>query len=260
MEVYRFNHVFDHIEVTLREHFGNRPEYDKTLVVLGYNVLKSLDFLRVKYPGFKIVIYQLEHLMTGSPWVNRGCYDILKSADEVWDYDELNIRWMADNYKIKADKFLPLLYTNALKRIPPIKKDECDIDVLFYGYIHERRARLLINLQHVMAGKFKVFDLYGVWGEDLDEYIRRAKIIINLRSRPQGRQEQPRIYYPVINGRCVLSERNELNYFGDAIIEEDYLKMVDKIMNMLKTGEWLDVAQKASERYKMQSKKYERLL
>lgn len=260
MEIFKFNHVFDHIEITLLEHFGNRPEYDKTLVVLGYNVLPSLDFIRQKYPGFKIVIYQFEQLTKDSPWVNKGCYDVLKSADEVWDYDQGNIEWMRVNYKINANKFLPLMYTKALKRIPDIKEKECDIDVLFYGYTHERRARYLINLQHAMAGKFKVFDLYGVWEKDLDEYIRRSKIIINIRSRNYGRQEQPRIYYPVINGRCVLSEKSEINYFGNAIIEEEYLKMVDKTMNMLKTGEWLDVAQKANERYKIISKKYESLV
>jgi len=260
MKIYKFNHVFDHIEITLLEHFGNRPEYDKTLVVLGYNVLPSLDFLRQKYPGFKIVIYQLEQLAKDSPWVNKGCYEVLKSADEIWDYDQGNIKWIQTNYKLKVDKFLPLMYTKALETIPVVKEHECDIDVLFYGYIHERRARYLIQLQHIMAGKFKVFDLYGVWEQDLDEYIKRSKIIVNIRSRDHGRQEQPRIYYPVINGRCVLSEKSPINYFGDAIVESEYLKMVDKTMELLKTGEWLDVAYQSSEKYKIQSEKYEMLL
>ena len=147
MKIYKFNNVFDHIEITLLEYFGNNPEYDRTLVVLGYNVLPSLDFLRKKYPGFKIVIYQLEQLAQDSPWVNKGCYDVLKSADEIWDYDQGNIKWMQRNYKLNADRFFPLMYTKALETMPVIKEHECDIDVLFYGYIHERRARYLIQLQ-----------------------------------------------------------------------------------------------------------------
>jgi len=259
MKVYKFNNVFAHIEYTLYEHFLEDPAYDNALFVLGYNVLPSLDFLREKYPGYRIIIYQFEQLFHGSPWVNKGCWETLKSADEIWDYDQGNIDWMRQYYKLDA-KLVPLMYTESLDNMAPVEKDKCDIDVLFYGYLHERRARFLVNLQHAMAGKFKVFDLYGVWGEDLDSYVSRSKIILNIRSKENGRQEQPRIYYLAINGRCVLSEISPINYIGDAIVEVPYEDLLDKTMNMLQTGEWYNVARQAKQKYKNQSKKYEMLL
>jgi len=249
MIVYKFNHVFDHIEKTFIELYENDPVYEHTVFVLGYNVLKSLEFLREQYNGYKIIVYQLEQLYRGSPWVTKKNYEILKSADEVWDYDEGNIQWIHQNYQIKA-RFHPLKYTESLKVLPTLVESEADIDVLFYGYLHERRAKFLINLQQKAAGKYKIFDLYGIWGKDLDSYIKRSKIIINIHTKDFARQEQPRIYYPVINGRCVLSEKSPINYFGDAIIEVPYDRLLDKTFDLLKTGEWLDVAYQASGKFK----------
>jgi hypothetical protein len=60
MEVYKFNRVFDHIEVTLRELVGDNPKYDTTVFVLGYNVLKNLNDIKAQYPGYRVIVYQLE--------------------------------------------------------------------------------------------------------------------------------------------------------------------------------------------------------
>jgi hypothetical protein len=259
MIVYKYNHVFDHIEKILLEHYNDRPEYDKVVVAMGYNVLKNFDFLRKEYPGHKIIAYQLEHLVNKSPWVSKGARRVLAGADEIWDYDKDNIIWMRKNYKLNA-KFKPLMYAESLKILPPVVENKCDIDVLFYGYMHPRRAQLILKIQHDFGGKHKIFDLYGVWGKELDEYITRSKIILNISSETIARQEQPRIFYPVINGRCVLSEKHIVNYFGDSIVECPYKDIPDKIKEMLKNGTWLDVAYQSSERYKKVSEKYKKHL
>ena len=259
MIVYKYNNVFDHIEKTLIEKYGNNPKYDKVVIAMGYNVLKNFDFLREQYPGFKIIAYQLEHLVNSSPWVSKGARKVLAGADEIWDYDKDNITWMRKNYKLNA-KFKPLMYTESLKILPPLVEKDCDIDVLFYGYMHPRRAQLILKLQHDFAGKYKIFDLYGVWGKELDEYIARSKVILNVSSETIARQEQPRIYYPVINGRCVLSEKHIVNYFGDSIVEATYKDIPEKIQELLKKGTWLDVACQASTKYQNFSKKFEQFL
>lgn len=255
MEVYKFNRVFDHVEITLRELVGNNPKYDNTVFVLGYNVLKNMQFLKTDYPGYRVIIYQLEQLYDGSPWVNRQSYHNLQAADEIWDYDQSNIMWMRHNYKFNA-KFVPLVFTDELYRLPSIDDVTADIDVLFYGYMHERRAKLLFYLQQKFAGKFKVFDLYGIWGEELDSYIQRSKIILNLHSSDNAKQEQTRMYYPVINGRCVVSEKSPHNYMGDSIIELEYEKLGDGIISILKTDRWKQYANSSTDRYKAISDAY----
>ena len=81
MQVYKFNSVFDHVAITLHELFDKNPKFDKTLFVLGYNILKDLNFLRQQYKGYKIIIYQLEQLHDKSHWVNKQSYNNLKQAD-----------------------------------------------------------------------------------------------------------------------------------------------------------------------------------
>ena len=48
--------------------------------------------------------------------------------------------------------------------------------------------------------KIKFMFVYGVEGAELDEYIDRSKIILNIHAfGPYARQEQPRIFYLLIN-------------------------------------------------------------
>jgi len=255
MEVFKFNRVFDHIEISLHEFVGDNPKYDTTVFVLGYNVLKNLNDVKAQYPGYKVIVYQLEQLYDQSPWVNRQSFYNLRAADEIWDYDQSNIVWMRQNYKLNA-KFVPLLYTEDLNKLPSVNDVDSDIDVLFYGYMHERRAKLLFYLQQKFAGKFKVFDLYGIWGEELDSYIQRSKIVLNLHSGETSKQEQARMYYPVINGRCVVSEKSPQNYMGNSIIELEYDKLGDGIISLLKTGNWKQYANASTDRYKAVSDVY----
>lgn len=249
MLTYKHNNVFSDVEKTLHEHYKDNPNFDDALFVLGYNVLPSLNGLKQKYPNHRIIIYQLEQLYNGSPWACKRCADMLASADEVWDYDTQNIAWMRSNFNIHA-KYVPLLYTNALKFTPDFVKESCDIDVLFYGYLSERRTKLLMHLNHASNMKLKIIMLNGVWGKELDSYITRTKIILNIHVEQHSRQEQVRIYYPVINNRCVLSEKSPTNHFGDAIVEMPYEKLLDGITYLLNNDKWADIAINAGESYK----------
>ncbi len=252
MEVYKYNSVFDHVDITLRELFSKNSNFDKTVFVLGYNVLKDLSFLRKKYIGYKIIVYQLEQLHSKSQWVNKESYKILTQADEVWDYDQKNIEWMRKFYKINAN-FLPLVYTDSLKTMDSVNSVNPDIDVLFYGYTQERRAKMMFNLQQKLSGNYKIFNIHGVWGEELNSYISRSKIILNIHSSDIAVQEQVRMYHPVINGRCILSETSDINYMGNSIIQVPYDKIVDATIKLLETKKWKDHALNCSEIYKKMS-------
>jgi hypothetical protein len=255
MEVYKFNNVFSHVEVMLRSKYSENPNFNNTLFVLGYNVLENLNFLRQQYPNYKIIVYQLEQLYNNSDWVNQKNYKILKSADEIWDYDESNIQWMQKNYRLTA-KFHPILYTDQLKVMDSIDIVNPDIDILFYGYIQERRAKMFFHLQNRLGGRFKFINLYGIWGDELDSYINRSKIILNIHSHEQNKQEQVRMFYPVLNGRCVLSEKSTYNYLGDSIIEVPFNQMVEKSISLLQSGDWEKMALSCSETFKNISNNY----
>ena len=64
------------------------------------------------------------------------------------------------------------------------------------------------------------------------------------------RQEQVRMFYPLINGACVISERSPHNEFGKAIVECPANKLVGTVHHVLDNGLWNDVGMNAPEVYR----------
>lgn len=78
-----------------------------------------------------------------------------------------------------------------------------DLDVLFYGSITPRRARILESLS---AAGIQVTALYGVLGAERDRYIDRAKVVLDLKQDGDEPDDQTRAWWAVSRGACVLSE------------------------------------------------------
>ncbi len=248
MEIVKYNGAFDHIEIALKELGDKNPNFDKVVFVLGYNCFENLNFVKDKYPDYKVIIYQLEQLSNSkSPWWNNRTYNNLKQADEVWDFSLNNIKFLHNN-KINV-KYFPVPYCNGLKRLSPLSKDLMDIDFLFYGAMNERRFKVLGGIQNKLP-KCKLITLFNVFGKELDEYIERSKIILNIHYYPFSEQEQVRVFYPIINNKCVLSEKSSINSFGSSIIECDYESLADRSAYLLKSGDWYRQAITSSQEFK----------
>ena len=91
----------------------------------------------------------------------------------VWDYSQANVDVLraAGHQRVSH---VPLGYVPELARVRAVPKQ--DIDVLFYGSRNERRNHVLAQLQ---ARGLKVQALFGVYGEQRDQYIGRAKVVLN---------------------------------------------------------------------------------
>ena len=234
--------VWNQLGVMLDENYNDG---DDSVIVLGAYVHQPVESMRSFSGDSKLIVYQTEPLVD-SHWHNKEkIISNIIGADEIWDYDLENIE-ILERYGINA-KFRPPAYSNNLKRIQ--NREDPDIDVLFYGSYTEYRCK---TIQDVFNG-FTLNDddadylancrfvwLYNISSEDLDEYISRSKIILNMRPYEAAiRQQQARIYYPLINDKCVLSERSNINYFGNNIVEysgsED---LWNKIPNLLKNDTW----------------------
>ena len=90
-------------------------------------------------------------------------------------------------------------------------------------------------------------------GEKLDEYIARSKIIIDLHTEGDDKiQKQSRIYYALINNKCIVSQKSKRNYFKDLIIEpeEDFC---EGLLHTLKSENWKNYSQNTAEKFKLQS-------
>lgn len=246
--------VFKQVKIMVEELCSN-PKYDDTVLILGYNIFPAsgLDSCRKKYPGKKIAIYNLEQFYDGSPWLNSHSLYWLKNVDEVWDYNKENLKYLRTKYGIIA-KYHPIKWVSSLKTL----HNECNMtyDVLFYGDLTARRYKVLQKIIRNVKN-VKLLIAYGVTGDALDRLIEKSKIILNVHAFDSYmNQEIVRMFYPLINGKCILSEHSmNDSYAGDAIVYSDIDNMPNKITELLKDDKWAKIASNASERFKQISGK-----
>lgn len=239
--------VFSEVERMLHALHDGDKAYDDTVVVLGYNVAKYLPSkLRREYPGKKLVVYQLEQLFDRSKWANEHTYKWLKNVDEIWEYDLSNLEWLRCN-GFKPD-YRPMVYCDALR---DIERADKDIDILFYGYPTQRRLMILSELMERTWTEYSTVWATGVTGDRLKSLLGRSKIVLNVHAFLEDRrQEQVRIFYPVINGCCVVSEKSPHNEFGKSIVVCDTNKIAPTLKHVLDHGLWKAVGESAPEVYR----------
>ncbi len=242
---------------TLQENFSLKSYYNNTLVIVGYNLICDIQRYRKDYPGYKIVIYQLEQLYDNkSLWFNRfSKLDIVKKrtshiekclseCDEIWDYDQNNI-----NFLIKEGYFnikhIPLLFCKNLFYKNNIKKPKYDI--IFFGRVNQRRFKFLLPVCKKFnvlilsdSGSINEFKnilnatfLESQWGQNLFNHIFNSKLVLNIHHYDSCIQEQVRIFELLINNCTVLSEKSITNYFENSIKE---FSTIDEMMSLIENS------------------------
>ena len=241
-----WNEWFEHPSKMVLEHYDNE-EYDNTVFVLGSYCFHQIDFFRKTYEGRKIIIYQMEQLFSGPDehWVNvQGIIGNLQrlnrdDGDQIWDMCLANKSFLGE-YGIAVDKVAPLKFTKSLEEVD--HSVEPEIDVLFYGNLNTRRSKVLADMAYYFY--FQDVSLCWLMGMSLNDqkkYIEKSKIILNIHhTETYNRQEQTRIFYLLINKKCVVSETSTKNYFGEGIVETDNL--AGSIENLLNNNTYKDQA------------------
>ena len=166
---------------------------DRQNIIFGPHLLDDSNF-----PS-STIIFNTEQLLDGvENWVERII--LLGKKYTVWDYNDNNVNFLKDKGCPVVKKF-QIGFHEKLLRIT--QKKHKDIDVLFYGTLKERRKNLLIKLTD--AG-LKVKHLFGVYGAQRDEYISRAKIVLNCHHYNAKIFEIVRVHYLINNKIPVVSE------------------------------------------------------
>lgn len=193
----------------------NRLEAEALNVVVGYHLLRAED--AGLFAARRVVIYQLEQATQGADWLTAGRLAVLGAASEVWDYSSENIAALR-RHGIGRVRELKLGFHPALRKIAQRAESAKDVDVLFYGSINERRARVLDALR----GRCRLKTLFGAYGEERDGWIARSRIVLNIHHYPSKIMEQVRLSY-LLNNECfVISEESKHNPFGDGIVSAPY--------------------------------------
>jgi hypothetical protein len=80
----------------------------------------------------------------------------------------------------------------------------------------------------------KLIALFGVYGDERDQWIARSKIVLNMHYSDRQIIEQSRISYLLNNQRFVVSEDSSVNPYGQAIVTAPYNRLVDTCCDWLK--------------------------
>lgn len=182
------------------------------------------------------IVYNLEQLFDGSPYVNPVYLTILKDR-EIWDYSRQNIEWLKRKGFGKEIKHVKINYAPTLKikreAIPYVISE--DIDVLFIGTMNERRQAIFEQLQ-ALAPDLNVVFQSNVWGIPRNELIARSKIILNIHFYLTGILETARVSHAVANEKFIISEssnpKDEIEWPG--IVFVPYEKLVETIIKYSK--------------------------
>jgi hypothetical protein len=199
----------------------NALEADAINVVVGYHLVEDAAV----FGNHRIILFQLEQLSEAEGWYSPRRLEVLRRAEQVWDYSAENVRFLADR-GIGDVRVLPFGFHEKLRTIAPAAKD---IDVLFYGSVNPRRGAVLEQLQK----RCRLRAVFGAYGPTRDAIIARSRIILNVHFYEAQILEVVRISYLVNNGCMVVSEESASNPFAGMIVTSPLEKLVETCLGLL---------------------------
>jgi SAM-dependent methyltransferase len=209
---------------------GEPPEGPCRQIVFGAHLLDERGVAALPPDA---IIYNSEQVLADSPWLS-GPYRRALSSHPAWDYSAENIR-RAAQLGVGTLRHVPLGYVPELSRIAPADED---VDVLFYGCVNPRRQAVLRALE---AAGLKVVALFGVYGEERDRAIARARIVLNMHFYESKIFEIVRVAYLLSNARAVVAECGPDTAIEpdlrDAILGVPYEELVEACLQLAKQPE-----------------------
>ncbi|MBY6065503.1 glycosyltransferase family 1 protein [Leisingera aquaemixtae] len=177
----------------------NRIDPAARNIVIGIHLLNP-SFAKQMPPG--TIILNTEQLGAVFGDWNKRILEWFSQDFTLWDYSEANVAHLRD-FGVKRVEKLQLGYQKELCRIT--RRENPDVDVLFYGCINPRRKAVLADLE---ARGLRVKALFGVYGQDRDAWIARSRIVLNLHYYETQIFEIVRTFYLMTNGVPIAAEVN----------------------------------------------------
>jgi glycosyltransferase involved in cell wall biosynthesis len=193
-------------------------------IVIGATVYAA-KFGTLKYlRGQPHIIYQMEQLRLGDGILNENpeYLGILQAAQFIFEYSPAGMEFLQQAGLGEKAIYLPPSFHNTQAVFVP--GDEPDIDVFFYGSHSPRRNKIIDDLRRHGIQAVHAFNVYG---EALNQYLRRSKIAINIHvSDGIPTLESFRISFLLANRCFVISETSDHNPYGAGVVYADYESLV----------------------------------
>jgi hypothetical protein len=191
------------------------------MFIICVNINKKLEELPKNF-----IFFQIEQ----TNCLNFKSNDIfLQNATAVWDFSIKNYQ----KYKhidFKKIFYLPLLFYSPSNSYISYQ-DINEYDILFYGTINDRRKNILSKLKN----KYNIFttETKNIFNEELNKYIKKSKIIINLHYYNDVALEICRINEVLKFNKLVISEKPSSTDYYNQLKYSKYVVYIDEIHNDL---------------------------
>lgn len=192
-------------------------------IVIGAHLLDDPESLLQKD---NVVVYNFEQFDTKSNWFNSSYVSLLKNKP-YWDYSKTNIEALRKVYPEAKATHVPFAYDSSLDytyvardvfRVKPK-----DIDVLFFGSMNDRRAKVLDKIKSMGLNVQAVF---GVYGPELSVLIHRSKLVLNMHYYDSSVFEAVRVIPLLASRVAVVSEKS---------VDDDDYKYLNQTSGILVT-------------------------
>lgn len=214
----------------------NTFESDRRNIVFGMHHC-PVDVVRHDIPK-DTIIYSLEQ-MRDAPECIRWCRKY--RGLEVWDYSMRNVDVLR-KAGVENIKHCKIGYVPEISYFDRNKPEERDIDILAYMSPSPRRTAVMDIFEKDPNVNFVAIN--SVYGDDRDEYIKRAKLVINLHNHDNQIFEMVRVTHLIQNKVPVLCERNPDTdfppYMQDTIFTAPYQEFVKTAYELLKDSAKMD--------------------
>ena len=214
----------------------NEFKKDSRNIVFGMHHC-PVDIVRHDIPK-DTIIYSLEQ-MKDSPECVRWCRKYRNL--EVWDYSMRNVE-VLKQAGVKNIKHFKIGYVPEISYFERNKPEDRDIDILAYMSPSPRRVKILEQFERNPNINFK--HIQSVYGDERDDLIKRAKLVINLHNSDNRIFEMVRVTHLIQNGVPVLSEVNPdtdfPEYMKGTVFTSTYNRFVDTAYKIIKNPEKLD--------------------
>ena len=176
---------------------ANEVLQDSINIIVGSHLIPATE--TVHFPASSIIL-NTEPLFSqqNMGWSERVVD--FASVHKVWDYNARNIENLKARGIVNA-QLMQIGYQSELERVQ--KSPQQDIDVMFYGSYNERRQAILAQLRE---RGLNVASLFGVYGEERDAFVSRAKVVLNMHYYDQHVFEIVRVFYLLTNSKVVVAE------------------------------------------------------
>jgi hypothetical protein len=148
---------------------------------------------KVKIFPKNYIIYNLEQKDI-SPWIDKKYELSMIHSKKSWDYSHVNISKFNSIIQKKLSYFqLPCIDYNLILELNNLYPSNNitkfsllnnlhmqEFDILFYGVMNHKRKKILNQIENNLDKKFKMQIISNIYGYYLFEFIKKAKIILNI--------------------------------------------------------------------------------